>query len=131
MKLNILGLLAITLVASLGWSRTQKTLICQTKNMGWANFGVPVSMGGIGHLVYNYSSATLTCPLNLTQVLAKKGTIQCFGTWAFDRRGASTLAWVEITNDGRKISARTQTNRIYGSKNLNMDCEIKNEEVWE
>ena len=130
MKLRILTITMGILTASAAWAEKIEVLSCQVPNRSFAHFSVPKGMGAIGHIIYNYSSATVSCPLNAPEVIEKNGSVKCFGSWAFDNVGKSTMAWVEIVNDGRRITAKTQTNHLYGSQILNMICELKLQENY-
>ena len=130
MKLKFIGLVVCILGSSSVWARRMPVLVCEDVHLRSSSFSVPKGMGAIAHQVYNYSSATLTCPSNAEYVMEKKGIVTCFGSWYFDKGSRPSLAWVEITNDGQKITARSQSNRFYGSVKLDFNCEVKEEEVY-
>ncbi len=129
MKLKLIGLLTVTILTSLAQAEGQRQLICQSEN---EHLWVTLSAGGWGSIVYNYSSASVSCAHNALYYLKDVSTLRCYGSWHSDsefktaHKVVDSLAWVEITNDGKNITARTQTNRVYGSQKLKLKCEIKN-----
>lgn len=129
MKLQNLVLAAVTAFSTLAQAREVRQLVCQGAN-SFSYFRITEGTGAMGHITYNYSTAEVVCSYSFENVLNKSSIARCYGSWSFDIDRANgalidSLAWVEITNNGKKITAQTQTNRVYGSKRLNMNCTVE------
>jgi hypothetical protein len=129
MKLKILGLLMTSVFASASYAEAINRLVCKGENMGSMGFQIDIKLGAAGYIAYNYSSATVICPGSLEYRLSEHKSIRCNGSWSYDldknHHSTDTAAWIEIYNDGRNITARSQTNKVYGSRIINLNCNIE------
>ncbi len=129
MKLQKLVLAAVTAFSALAQAREVRQLVCQGAH-SFSYFRITEGTGAMGHMTFNYSTADVVCSFSFENILNKPAIARCYGSWAFDFDGPDgtvidSLAWIEITNNGKKITAKTQTNKVYGSQRLNMNCAIK------
>lgn len=114
-------------------TREQTKLECFNQD-DYTFFNISTDWGAEGQLVHNYSDARIICSSNFERVLTEKGTRLCYGTWTWDYDRAEgtvidTLAQVEVTNDGNKITAKTTTSKSYGAREITIDCKITKTEI--
>ena len=130
---TILFALLFTNIAMASGKRIETRLECRSP-IEYTIFNISTEWAAEGHLIHNYSDARIICSADIDRVIKQKGTRTCFGTWTWDFDRAEgkvidTMAQVEITNDGSKITAITTTSKSYGSQEISMDCKVTQNEI--
>lgn len=113
-------------------ARTDEQTVITCSNQRSESFQISMDWGAIGTVNYNYSSANVVCSQAFENILTQVGVRNCFGVWSFDLDRAAnkvidTPAQVEVTNNGRALTARFLTNKLYGSQMISLKCQVTKE----
>lgn len=129
MKLKTILALILSIIAQAAMGEDQLQLKCSGgRNHTFFSLR-KVGIHSHGTLVHNYSVASVICPQS-AEALRTPGKMKCYGSWHWDSLingeiSNDSIAWVEITNSGQKITAIMQTSQVYYSVLKTMNCELK------